>query len=336
MLARINVRALGIFSTVACLALAAYVVDWRQTIEAISRFDLPLVFVSLLLLLLTLFTFSMRWRTLLAVEHSPPPRRMFNFLMIGYLANAILPARPGDIIRAALLRQISGISLSAGLASIVLERMFDLLAICLLGVICSFITRLPPLVATALYSLTVAGLGLLCALTLLAWRRDLIDRFVVRYPKLFRHAAAQFLAEWLRRFAAAVSIFNFPRRLGASVVLTLAGWGALALSLMVLLSAFHLVVPPAAALLVLVATNLGAVVPSSPGSIGVYHFMAVVALSVWGIEASTALAFAIGSHALAIAMHILLGLVGAWDEGIGVTGLTRIARPDLTATPQGR
>ena len=65
--------------------------------------------------------------------------------MIGYLANAILPARPGDIIRAVLLRQISGVSLSSGLASIVLERLLDVFAICALGITASFLAALPAL-----------------------------------------------------------------------------------------------------------------------------------------------------------------------------------------------
>lgn len=333
---RANLRIVGILITVGCLSLAGYAVDWRQTIEVMARVDRTPVILAFLFLLATLFIFALRWRALLAVEHRPPTRRMFNFLMIGYLANAILPARPGDIIRAVLLRQISGVSLSSGLASIVLERLLDVFAICALGITASFLAALPPLVATGLYSLAAVGLGLFTALVLLSWRRDLIGRFVRHYPILFRHHVARFLAEWLERFASAVSLFNSPARLAASAVLTCLGWSTLAISLTMLVSAFQLTVPPAAALLVLVATNLGAIIPSSPGSLGVYHFMAVMALSVWGVDTSTAVAFAIGSHALAIGLHIILGLAGAWHEGIGMIGLTRIARSDLTITTQGQ
>jgi len=332
--ARVNLRVIGLLVTLACLVLAAYAVNWRQTVEALARVDPKPLVLAVLFLLATLFVFALRWRQLIASDRRPPPLRTFNFLMIGFLANAILPARPGDIIRAVLLRQISGISLSIGLASIVLERLFDVLAICVLGVTASFIVRLPPLVATGLYSLTAAGLGLLTVLILLGWRRDLIGRLMARYPATFSRPIARFFAEWLERFASATSLFNSPARLAASIALTCLGWATLALSLTMLVSAFQLPVPPGAALLVLVATNLGAVVPSSPGSLGVYHFMAVLALSVWGVDTSTAVAFAIGSHALAIGLHIVLGLTGAWFEGIGLFGLTRIARTDLAATAQ--
>jgi uncharacterized protein (TIRG00374 family) len=318
-------RILGIVLTVACLALGAYAVNWPQTLSAIANANLELAALSTLCLFATLCAFSLRWRQLIAVDKPPPPKRVFNLLMIGYLANAILPARPGDVIRAVLLRQIFGISLSYGVAGIVLERLLDALAICALGLIASFAAPLPPLVLSGLYSLAAAGLALAATLSLLSWRRLSIAQLPVRFPLAFRHALARFLAEWLDRFASAMRILYSPIRLLLAVLLTCLGWGALVLSSVLLIQAFPLSVPPAAALLVLVATNLGAIVPSSPGSLGVYHFMAVMALSAWRVDTSVAVAFAIASHALAIALHIILGLCCAWLEGIGVKRLTRLA-----------
>src|SRR5215211_7160867 len=329
-----SLRMIGIAVTLGCVALAAYAVDWRETMEAFSQVEPKPLVLAFLCLLGTLVFFALRWRQLIAAENRPSPTRVFNFLMIGYLANAILPARPGDIIRAVLLRQISGISFSIGMASIVLERLFDVLALCTLGITTSFLAQLPPLLATGLYSLAAAGLALFSMLALLGWRRDLIGWTVLRYPTMFRHTATRFVAEWLDRFASAISLFNSPARLFASIIFTCLGWATLTTTVMILVNAFHLPAPPAAALLVVVAISLGATVPSSPGSLGVYHFMAVLALSVWNVETPVALAFAIGSHALAIGMHITLGLAAAWYEGIGILGLTRIARSDITVTAQ--
>jgi uncharacterized protein (TIRG00374 family) len=332
---QVNLRVIGFLITAVCLLVAAFCVDWQQTIALLAAADRQTIAWAVLFLIATFYTFALRQRALIAVEHPPPAWRIFNILMIGYLSNAVLPARPGDIIRAVLLRQIWGIRLSIALASIVLERVFDILALCALGATASFISQLPPLVVKGLYSLSAAGCGLLIALIVLCWRRDLIGRAMQRFPDLFRHAFARFFAEWLQRFASALNLINAPYRLIASIVLTVAGWSALTLSMMMLMQAFRLEVPPAAALLVLVATNLGAVIPSSPGSLGVYHVMAVLALSAWGVEPSTALAFAIASHVIAIGLHIMLGLGSAWFEGIGMFGLRGLVRGELGATQQG-
>jgi uncharacterized protein (TIRG00374 family) len=234
-----------------------------------------------------------------------------------------------------LLRQVSSISLSIGIASIVIERLFDVSAICALGFTASVISRLPPLVATGLYSLSVAGVGVLLAVIVLSWQRDFIGRSVGRFPNIFRHSAARFFAEWLQRFASAVSLFRSPGRLALGAALTCIGWSTLTVSVVIMTKAFQMDVPISSAILVLAATNLGAVIPSSPGSLGVYHFMAVISLSVYGVDTSTAVAFAVASHALAIGTHIVLGLVGAWYEGIGMFGLTQTVRSEVVGSARG-
>ena len=94
---------------------------------------------------------------------------------------------------------------------------------------------------------------------------------------------------------------------------------------MIMVIAFRLPAPLAAAVLVLVMTNLGAAIPSSPSSLGVYHVLAVLGLSVWNIDTSAAVAFAIGSHALVTTLQILIGLVCAWFEGWRIISLKRLA-----------
>jgi uncharacterized protein (TIRG00374 family) len=332
-LIRINPRLIGIWLTIACVALGAYAADWTQTVRVIARADLTLILLASGLLFLTFNLFALRWRRLIAVERALPLGQIFNFLMIGYLTNAILPARPGDLTRAILLRRSHGISLSVGIASVVLERLFDVLAICLLGVLVSLAAPLPTVVLSALYGFAAAGLGLIAVLLLFNWRHKSMAHLPDRFPALFNHRVARFLVEWLQRFALAIDVLYSPTRLTLSIALTALGWGTLALSMMVLLNAFHLPVPPAAALMVLVATSLGAAIPSSPASLGVYHFMAVIALSVWQIDTSTALAFAIGSHAIVIGLHISLGIAGAWIEGIGMTRLTRLGESEHPGDP---
>jgi uncharacterized protein (TIRG00374 family) len=322
-------RVLGIVLTGACLLLGAYVVDWRRMLQVMAGADLRLIGSASVCQVVTFFLFSLRWRQLIAVDNPPPVPRIFNFLMIGYLANAILPGRPGDIIRAVLLRQAFGISFSYGFAGIVVERLFDVLAICSLAVIVSFRVALPPLVLSGLYTLGAAGLGLVTALAVLTWRRVSIGRSASRFPALFQYFLVRFLAEWLERFTSALRILYSAARLSISILLTGLGWGTLALSFMILINAFRLGIPPTAALLVVASINLGAVIPSSPGALGIYHFMAVIALSVWQVDTSTAVAFAIGAHAISMTLHIVFGLACAWIEGIGMRRLTALAQtPD--------
>jgi len=316
---------MGFALTAGCLVVGAFVVDWPRTLQSIAGANRPLIALAVLLLVTTFCIFALRWRQLIAVDDPLPFRHVFNFLMIGYLANAVLPARPGDIIRAVLWRQSYNISFSIGVASVVLERLFDVLAVCMLGFSVSLVITLPAAVVWALYSFAAAAVGLIAVLMLLGWRQTSVHLLLSRYPKLSGHPGARFAIEWLRRFVLAINVVRSPTRLALSVALTCVGWGMLGLYLMIMVMAFRLPAPLAAALLVLVMTNLGAAIPSSPSSLGVYHVLAVLGLSVWNIDTSAAVAFAIGSHALAITLQILIGLVCAWFEGWKIIGLKRLA-----------
>jgi uncharacterized membrane protein YbhN (UPF0104 family) len=80
--------------------------------------------------------------------------------------------------------------------------------------------------------------------------------------------------------------------------------------------------PVAAALVVLIAVSLAAAIPSSPGAVGIYHAVAIVALSMWDVPVSMALAFALVTHAVGMALHIGLGAVSA--SALGVHNVLRL------------
>jgi uncharacterized membrane protein YbhN (UPF0104 family) len=90
--------------------------------------------------------------------------------------------------------------------------------------------------------------------------------------------------------------------------------------------AFHLPVPWYAGLFVAVVVNLGGLVPSSPGAIGVYHYLAVLALSPWLHDSGIALGFAIVTHALGLTVVISCGGASLIHQGVSLHALS-VAKP---------
>jgi len=74
----------------------------------------------------------------------------------------------------------------------------------------------------------------------------------------------------------------------------------------------------------MVATSLGASIPSAPGSTGVFHVLTVLALSVWRVPTEAAVAVGVLAHGVTIALHIVLGLLCAWFVGIRLSSLAEI------------
>ena len=83
--------------------------------------------------------------------------------MIGYMVNAIIPLRLGDLVRAYLLGRRHGIAVSTTLSTVVAERLFDVLAIVVIGLLVSTVLDLPPLVEVGLRTFAVIGVAGTCA-----------------------------------------------------------------------------------------------------------------------------------------------------------------------------
>jgi uncharacterized membrane protein YbhN (UPF0104 family) len=96
-------------------------------------------------------------------------------------------------------------------------------------------------------------------------------------------------------------------------------WALWAVALHYTLLAFDIQVPFSARLLILAVVNLGALIPSSPGYIGPYHYLCWVCLSVYAVDKSVAFSFAVVLHALWYVPLTCLGFVFLGKEHVSIT-----------------
>jgi len=122
-----------------------------------------------------------------------------------------------------------------------------------------------------------------------------------------------------------------PTQVGLTVSYSILSWGLVAISTWLVLLACHLNLPWVATFMVLVIVNLGVAIPSAPGSIGVAHFMAIVALKPWMVEQSAAQGFSIVLHAMPFLLTMGFGIIYLMREGIGLGRVTKIER-EVTAS----
>ena len=121
---RLAIPLFGLAISIAAIWLALRGIDLARPAAVIGAVQLgPLVLVGLLLLL-QLGVRALRWSLLLpdGPAGRVRPRRLVPVVLVGYLGNAVLPARLGDPIRAVLVGQREGIAISAAFGSVVLER----------------------------------------------------------------------------------------------------------------------------------------------------------------------------------------------------------------------
>ncbi len=284
----------------------------------------PLYVVPALACYLASFFFrTLRWQIMLRSVQPIAAPRLFSYLVIGYMANNLLPARLGEIVRGYVTGKREGMSRSSAFASVVVERLFDGLTIVVILVVLMFTAgvdrawlRYMAWVSALLF---MGGLGFLFAL---AYQKQRVLALAETVLRIFPKKLADKINHILRRFVAGLNLLRSPRDFIVSLMSSFLVWGCEVMVYVVYLKAFNIDAPFVAALLALVVVNLSSLIPSSPSYIGVFQFACIKSLEVFGIGSSTALAWSVAIHSTQVIPITLLGLVFLSRMGLSMGEIT--------------
>ena len=274
----------------------------------------------------SMFLRALRWQRMLRPIKPMAFGNVFRYIILGYMANNLLPARLGEVIRAYVTGKREGVSRSASFASVVLERLFDgSTVVLILVVLLFFFARLDHgwLWYTANISLAVF-LGGLCFLFLLVYKRTLALRILQGLLRPLPCVVSDKLLSIVRKFMTGLDLLRSPLDFLLSFGLSFVIWGVEALVYALFFQAFGLELPFAAALVTLVVVNLSAMIPSTPGLIGVFQFACVQSLGLYGVAAGKALAFSVALHATQIVPVTLLGVGITYALGLSFNELSSV------------
>ncbi len=296
----------GLGISLVSLGVVFYFADLQSIVQALRLADYRLVAASATITLLWLIVRAQVWRTLLL--NRPSHKDTFFAVNEGYLINNILPFRLGELARAYLLARKSGMGFFQIFPSVIIERLLDL------GMAVGLLLATLPLVVggswarPAALTAGILVLVLYIGLFLLARYRKqaqaLLNRFFTRIPSINRR-----LQKFLPELFSGLEVLTNGKRFISAASWVLLNWMLAIAQYYILMQAFF----PQAKLLwaafSLGVVSLGIAAPSSPGALGVLELSVVGALSVFKLEASIALAFALVLHAI---QYVLTGVLGAY------------------------
>jgi uncharacterized protein (TIRG00374 family) len=302
--------------------LAVRRVHFDQALEAIARTNYWLVAASALTMLGAHLLRAMRWRYLLAPVKALSTQSLFSALLIGYAANSFVPAHLGEILRALVIGKKYGISASAALGSIVVERIVDVVSLIAVMAVVLMVHPVPDWVTTSAILMLSAAL-LLCAVLVGGKRFEAQTAALVRtllkpLPDRIGSRIEALALNFLRGIVPLQSAAHYA----AALVLSVAIWLCYAAVNYICLAAFGLVNAYSLAwyvgLVVLVFTTISVVIPSTPGYVGTFHYLCQLALVMFGVPASEALSFAVIAHLVGFVPVAVIGLICAHYEGVSL------------------
>jgi uncharacterized protein (TIRG00374 family) len=310
----------GIASSLLFLWLVLRQVSWPGVLQALQTADWKLIPLALLLMVGVWGIFAARWQALLGSAAEVRWTDSLAYILIAYLVNTAFPLRLGDLARITLVSRKDRLPIGFTTATVIMEKLFDVLTVVIFGSLTLFVTPVPDVIRRGVQATAITSLVALIGLMWLARSRvlDCVEPLLSRY--LPQRLAALFL-DLLLKFTQGLQVTKSSRQMLKVGLLSLLSWGVASLSLLCYVRAFHLQVPWQAAVLVLVVTNLGGAIPSSPGAIGVYEFLAMMVLAIWLADQSVTVGLIAAMHAVNLALTLILGLTAAWWEGVSLSAL---------------
>jgi hypothetical protein len=318
----------GIVISVFFIAMSIWYMEWGHVFEALSNAQMyPWLFFAVLSYLTGHLVRGARTRLLVSRDAKLSLFTASNIVVVGYAVNNIFPARIGELARAGMLCERTGISFVQSAAVVFLERVLDGIVILLLLVVSAlFINAGGSIEETIYFASVILGLAAICVMfAVIAPNRlmGVISKVIYAISPRLHDAAMRFTTSiingfnYMRRPADALKIFVL------SIVIWLFDVGLF----LFLLPAFGLELNVWQAIFVIMFANIGILFPpyspgySSPGYIGPFHALCIQGLVFFGIAQATAVGFAVVMH-LAIYLPLIIwgGAVILW---YGITlGLT--------------
>ena len=296
--------------------------NWEELGQALRQVQPGLLVMICLVASLSYLVRGLRWRVLLSVQKPLPRPPVFWANMAGYLGNNFLPARAGEFLRAGLVGRLEGMDASFALATALTERMLDAITLVFISLLALlFIQGLPGWLVSTIRLIGIAGAAGMAGIFL----APRLDRFIMKLverlplPEPLRRRSFAFI----HRFLNGLQAFRHPQRALEFAGYTAVIWLLDAISNMVAARAFGQSLSLPQALLFLAALGLASALPSTPGYLGVYQFVAVSVLPLFGFTRQVALAYMIVIQGLGYVVVTTLGLAGLWSFGVGWSGLLK-------------
>ena len=254
--------------------------------------------------------------------------------IIGVMVSAILPGRLGEPVRVFVVSRRAhhaSICLALVAGTVLAQTLMNMAAMVALA---SVLIASVALFRDGAWAIALAASVPILALGVVLAGPRRLERLARKTTALGR--AAAFVSAEIEHIRGGLRVFSRPRDALHASAAQLAAWLLQLFACYALLGAFAISTPShlGAAAAVLVATNVAAVLPLTPGNVGVFQAACIAALAAYGVDAGRALAYGVVLQLLEVTTAIALGQPALLAEGLRPRDLRQASRVAGTPSPE--
>ncbi len=303
---------LGLLLSAFFLWLAFRKVSISEMVEAFRTADYWYFIPASIFMFFSLWFRAFRWKYFFKSIKPISMNNLFASMMVGYMANNIFPMRLGEFLRAYSIGRTAKVSKMSSFATIIVERIIDLLTLLVLLGITFLFQPFPQWIRDSGYLIFMVTFGAILFMGFLVYKTEPTLKFLKKLLFLFPEKIRTNILDSVESLIGGFGVLRNPRYYFIVAILSLLIWACyVGIVQMIIMSfgldtAYHL--PVLASVVVLIMTGIGVTIPSSPGYVGTYHYLAMQGLALYGVPGSDALSVAVVLHLFNFIPSTLVGL----------------------------
>ena len=321
---------IGTLISIAFLLLALKDVPLDEVGQALARVNYLWVALGVITMLAQSWLRALRWIQLyFPMQKGLRIFQMLGIVLISQMLNIVVPWRVGEIARIYLASEVEKRSPAQTLATLAVEKFLDVLMMLTLVLTIPLFMTLPSWLEQPREGIVVSAIGLFLVTLILMLSEDWLVNLLTRIPLPW---GRRIVSENARIALGALAVF---RRWDLHVALQLLSVGIWLLGVVVnylVLLAMDLRLPPISAFLLLAVLQVGGLVPSSPGKVGVFQILCIWTLALFAVDKSVGLTYGILLYLIAYGTPIILGILSLWWGGVNLRAIA--AEPNVPNIPK--
>jgi len=300
--------------------------DWHAFLNSFRQVKLWVLIPTILTYTLVMLSRGWRWYYIMNSQLKVRYSSSLSGLIIGYMGNNILPFRAGELIRAVVVAKREKQSFTPVFASVVVERIFDGLAVLVfLAVILIWLKfpaehqMLKETLRKGGIGALVGAIGLMVFLYALYLSREPVVKLAGKILKPFGSKAEEFGVRELDKFSRGLIILGKPSRMVVVMLQSFLVWLVNLLPIYFVGLGFGAHFSFMGLLLLLFLGAFSAAIPAAPGFWGTFHFITSRGIIFLGaLPPEAALSMATVIHAFYYFPTLLIGLLLLWLQGYSI------------------
>lgn len=311
-------KIVALFITILLLCLIFYKINWSELIQTFKSFNFKNIWLIVPLYILTLYIRGIRWKALLLNDSKYSSLHLGEVFTVGSMLNIFLPARAGDVYRAYYLGSVKGEKKMKVFGSIILERTLDGISVFFMLLAAILLYCKQQWILHIAYGIGALFIGSLI-LFYVIFKFNKID-FICgklsciaqKLPKKFVNSAVSAidkLCNYTKSFMEGFVVLDYPKYWWLACFTSIVVWGIEAYVAFLIVDSFGLGLGFSAGLFVLSLISFSTMIPSTSVFLGPYQVAYIMALGIFGVEKSTALAVSTVHQTL---LMIILTVIGGY------------------------